>query len=173
MKKPKSCASVMLTFAVIIFFFFPLKISHAATATTSLTVNATVINNCTISTTPLAFGTYDPVVTHASANLEGTGTITITCTKGAVTTVGLDLGTNSLLPTTRRMTAGGGNFLNYEIYKDVGRSTVWGHSGLELLDTGTAPSKAPRSFSAFGRIPAAQDAAAGSYSDTVVATVNF
>lgn len=143
----------------------------AGTATTSLSVTATVANNCTISTAALAFGSYDPIVTHASANLDGTGTTTITCTKGAVTTVGLNLGSNAS-GSTRRM-ASGSNYLTYEIYKDSARTQVWGSSGADLYDTGTAPSKAPRTFTAYGRVTSAQDVPAASYADTVTATVNF
>ena len=75
--------------------------ASAPSASTSLNVTASVANNCTIGTNPLAFGAYDPVVAHASANLDGTGTVNITCNKGAVTTVGLDLGAN-LSGTIRR-----------------------------------------------------------------------
>jgi spore coat protein U-like protein len=35
------------------------------------------------------------------------------------------------------------------------------------------PSKTARNFTVYGRVPSNQDVAAGSYSDTVVATVNF
>ena len=67
----------------------------AATATASLSVTATVANNCSISTTALAFGSYDPVTTHASAPLDSTGTVVISCTKGAAATIGLNTGSNA------------------------------------------------------------------------------
>ena len=74
--------------------------------------------------------------------------------------------------TTRRM-AGGTDFLSYELYQDSSRSTVWG-SGVAAGETiVTAPSKAARTFTVYGRVPAGQDVAAGSYNDTVVATINF
>jgi len=76
--------------------------ASAATATTNLGVSATVTNNCTISTAALAFGSYDPVVTHAATNLDGTGTVTVACTKGVAPTVGLGLGSNAS-GSTRRM----------------------------------------------------------------------
>ena len=67
---------------------------HAATATANLGVAATVTNNCTISTVALTFGSYDPVVANASANLDGTGTVVVACTKGATATIGLGNGGN-------------------------------------------------------------------------------
>lgn len=144
----------------------------AASATANLAVSATVTNNCTITTAPLAFGSYDPVVAHASANLDGTGTVTVACTKGTAPTVGLGLGSNAS-GSVRRMSDGGSNYLTYELYQESGRTTVWSNSGAGLLSPVAAPSKAPRSFSVYGRVQSNQDVPAGSYSDTVVATVNF
>jgi spore coat protein U-like protein len=144
----------------------------AATATANLGVSATVTNNCTISTAALAFGSYDPVVAHASANLDGTGTVTVACTKGAVATVGLGLGSNAS-GSIRRMTNGATEYLSYELYRDAGRTTVWGNAGAELYSPGAAPSKVARNFTVYGRVASDQDVPAGNYNDTVVATVNF
>lgn len=146
--------------------------ASAATATANLGVSATVTNNCTISTAALAFGSYDPVVAHASANLDGTGTVIVACTKGATATIGLALGSNAS-GSVRRMKDSGTNYITYELYQDAGRTTVWGTAGAGLLSTGAAPSKAARNFTVYGRVPANQDVPAGSYNDTVVATVNF
>jgi spore coat protein U-like protein len=144
----------------------------AATATANLAVGASVANNCTISTSALAFGSYDPVVAHAAANLDGTGTVIVACTRGATSTVGLGLGANAS-GSTRRMTDGSTNYLSYELYSDSGRTTVWGNSGGALYNPGAAPSKVARNFTVYGRVTSNQDVPAGSYNDTVVATVNF
>ena len=98
--------------------------------------------------------------------------MTIACTKGATTTMGLSLGSNAS-GTTRRMTDGASNYLTYEIYQDSGRATVWGNSGAGLYTPAAAPSKTARSFTAYGRVTAGQDVPAASYTDTVTATVNF
>ena len=68
----------------------------------SLTVSATVSKNCTISTAPVTFGAYDSVTANATAPLDGIGTVTVTCTKGAAAKVGLNAGGNAQ-GTTRRM----------------------------------------------------------------------
>ena len=144
----------------------------AATATANLCVSATVTNNCTISTTALAFGSYDPVAANAATDLDGTGAVSVACTKGTTATVGLGLGSNAS-GSTRRMSDGSGNFLTYELYQDSGHITVWGAAGAGLLSPAAAPSKAARNFTVHGRVISNQDVTAGSYSDTVVATVNF
>jgi len=152
-------------------------LSWAGSASTSLSVTASVSNNCTISTAALAFGAYDPIVTNASTALDGTGTVTIACTKGASTTIGLDTGTHSgnASGTTRAMSDGAGSpsYLSYEIYQDSSRSTLWANSGGGLFTPAAAPSRAARSYTAYGRVPAGQDTPAGSFTDSVTATVNF
>ena len=141
-------------------------------ASASLAVSASVSKNCTITTAPVNFGAYDPVTANATAPLDAIGTVTVTCTKGAVAKVGLGLGSNAE-GTTRRMTGGAAAFLNYELYQDSGHSTIWGDTASTGLDIPAAPNRNPRNFSVYGRIAATQDAPVGSYTDTVVATVNF
>ena len=142
------------------------------TSSANLSVSANVVKNCTITTAPVAFGNYDPVAANATAPLDGVGTVTVTCTKGAPAKVGLGVGNNSQ-GTTRRMNGGTDAYLTYELYKDTGRATVWGDTIDTALDVPAAPNRNPRNFSVYGRVPQAQDATVGAYADTVVATVNF
>ncbi len=148
--------------------------SFAGSATSNFSVTASVANNCTISTAAISFGAYDPLVANASAPLDSTGSVTITCTKGATTTIGLNTGANgaNASGTTRAMKSGS-DYLSYEIYQDTGRTTVWGNSGGGLFTPAAAPDKNPRTFTTYGRVPSAQDVPTGSYTDTVTATVNF
>ena len=145
---------------------------EAASASANLATSATIGNNCTISTAAIAFGAYDPVGANAAADLDASGSLTVACTRGASATVGLALGANAS-GATRRMANGSGGYLTYELYQDAGRSTVWSDSGSGLYTPAAAPSKAPRVFTVYGRIPSNQDQPAGGYSDTVTATVNF
>ena len=141
------------------------------TASASLTVSATVTKNCTITTAPVSFGNYDSVTANATAPLDGIGTITVKCTKGAAAKVGLNPGADPT-GTTRRMKQGT-EYLTYELYKDPSRTTTWGDTATTALDIPAAPNQTPRDFTVYGRVPQAQEAAVGAYTDTVVATVNF
>ena len=143
----------------------------AQTATASLSVTATVAKNCSITTTAVAFGSYDPVVANAASPLDGTGSVVVTCTKGAGTRIDLGLGSNAS-GSVRRM-LGGTDLLTYELYTDSGRSTVWGSGAGAGQTIAAAPNKNPRTFTVYGRVPAGQDVGAASYADTVVATINF
>lgn len=148
----------------------------ATTATSNLAVTASVTANCTITTSPVAFGAYDPVSANASAALNGTGTLNVTCTSGASTTITLGQGSNADTGSTdaapaRRMKDGGTDFLSYSLYQDAGRSTVWGNTGgTGVANTGTGTQVA---VTVYGAVAAGQNVPAGSYSDTVVATVTF
>lgn len=148
----------------------------AADATSNLSATADVINNCSISTSPIAFGNYDPAVANAAAALDATGTVTVTCTMGAAATVKLGQGSNADTGSTDaapvRRLANGINFLSYQIYSDTGRITVWGNEATSDVDhTGTGELA---NLTVYGRIAAGQvTAPAGPYTDTVVATVTF
>ena len=144
----------------------------AGSATANLSVTATVGPNCTISTLPVAFPAYDPVVANASANDDGTGSVIVACTKGSTVTIGLGTGLN-VSAGQMRMKDATTDYLNYALYQDSGRATAWGTSGAGLLSPVAAPDKTARTFTVYGRIPSGQDVPAGSYTDTVVATVNF
>jgi spore coat protein U-like protein len=145
-------------------------VANAAVASEDLAVGAAVTAKCTISTSAIAFDPYDPIGTHAATPLDGDGSVTITCTKNKTATISLGAGLNAD-GTTRNM-SDGTNDLVYELYSDAGRLTVWNDGG-GVFNPGAAPSKAPRSFPVYGRVPANQDVPAGDYEDTVVATVNF
>ena len=145
--------------------------ASAATSTANFGVSATVGKNCTISTNALAFGTYDPVVANLSATLDGTGAVTVGCTRGAIASIALGSGSNAS-GSTRRMADGTGNYLVYELFSDSSHTTVW-NSGSGALTLTAAPSRATRDLTVYGRISGNQDVPAGTYADTVVATVNF
>jgi spore coat protein U-like protein len=152
--------------------------AFALTATANIAVSATVTTNCTIAANPLAFGTYDPAIANSGTALVQTTTLSVTCTQGATgVTIGLDAGQNAThaTGTTRAMTTGGGtpSYLSYEIYQDSARTTVWGNTGAAQVTLPTPSSNAAQTLTAYGRIPANESVPAGSYGDTVIATVNF
>jgi spore coat protein U-like protein len=144
----------------------------ASTATANLNVSASVAAVCTISTSPVAFGAYDPVVANAATNLNGTGTVTVACTKGAAATI--DLGNGGNLSGGSRRMSSGSDFLNYALYKDAARTLVWG-TGMAGGTTVAynAVSKAATAITVYGTVPQNQDVTAGSYNDVVLATINY
>jgi spore coat protein U-like protein len=150
------------------------RTASAGSATSSLTVTATVPAVCVLSAGTLAFGNYDPVGANATTPLAGTSTFNVTCTKNTAYTVTLGTGANSAsaVGTTRAMKdVGTGAFLSYEIYTNNTYATVWNTTNTM---GGTAASTSAIALTAYGRIPAGQNVpAAAGYTDTVVSTVNF
>jgi len=146
---------------------------EAQSATADLQVTANVAKNCTITTAPVNFGAYDPIVTNKGSNLDAAGGVTVTCTKGASAKVALNSGGHAAGSARRMQGTDAAAFLSYELYKDAGRTSVWGNDDATGLDVGAAPNGNPRTYSVYGRVASGQDAAVGNYSDIVVATVNF
>jgi spore coat protein U-like protein len=143
--------------------------SEAATATSSMGVSALVATGCTIVAAPLAFGTYDP---NSGSPNDATTTVTVLCTVGTPYNVGLNQGGGTgATVATRKMNNGTDN-LNYTLYKDSGRTTVWGNTVNTDTVSGTYTAlQAP--LTVYGRIPASQAVSAGIYGDTVTATITY
>ncbi len=161
--------------------------SMAWAGTSTLTAQASVNTNCAVAAAAVAFGTYDPITANAppasgGVDLNSTGSITITCVKGAAPTIGLSLGANAS-GSTRRMLSGASDFLIYELYQPPNNaagtacafpgSTVWGSAGGNLFSPTAAPAKTARIYNICGTAAAGQDPAIGTYADAVVATVTF
>ena len=149
--------------------------SHADKGTSVLSVSATVEHFCSIGTNPMTFGAYDGIVANASNALEATATITSTCTSGVEALItmnaGASAGSGSADAPVRRMTAGAGEYLVYQVYSDVARGTVWGNTaptGVALTGTGVS-----QTLTAYGSVPAAQPAAQGVYSDQLSVTITY
>ncbi len=159
----------ILSLAIITLISIP---AFAGTATANLNISASVSAVCTITTSPVAFGAYDPVVANASTDLTSSGSVNVACTKGATATIDLGNG-NNLSGGSRRMSSGS-DFMNYALYKDAARTQVWG-SALAGGTTAsyTAATKNSTAVTVYGTVPQAQDVTVGAYSDVVVATINY
>ncbi len=143
----------------------------------SLSVTASIDMSCTISTTALAFGDYEPGSTHATADLLATGGVTSTCTTGSSGNIKMGQGANadgeSSDPTPlRRMVATGDatSFLNYSVFSDTSRSVPWENStGVAYSGDGSA-----QTLVVYGSVEAGQTSAVvGSYTDTITVAINY
>jgi spore coat protein U-like protein len=175
-KQMRSARTLSLTGVLLLSIGAATTTDAASSAQQDLSVTASVTANCTIATSPVAFGAYDPITTNASTALDATGTVSVTCTSGASATVTLGQGANagtgsSDTAPVRRMNDGSTHYLNYSLFQDTGRNTVWGNTaGTGVASTGTGGQV---SLTVFGSVGAGQNVPAGSYIDTVTATVTF
>ena len=141
-------------------FFFP------GTVTTQMTVTATVLPNCLLSASNLAFGNY------AGALINSTSTISVTCTNTTPYNVGLNPGLATGATVTTRKMQNGANRLSYSLYQNSTHTTNWGNT----VNTDTEPgigSGAVQSLTVYGQLPAGQYVTPGNYSDTITATITY
>lgn len=140
--------------------------AQAATATATLSVSASIAGACTVGGSALSFGAYASTAASTTSS-----TIGVTCSNGTNATVTLNQGNNNnRVPASgTRALNNGTNYLGYDIYTDNTYTTVWNATNnLPVSSTGSAVN-----LTAFGRIPAGQNPATGSYNDTVTITVTF
>lgn len=138
--------------------------------------------NCTGTTTAADFGSYD---VFAAAADTTTGTIVVTCAKTAGDpasvsvsyTIGAATGSSNSYAT--RTMKNGTNSLAYNLYTTSALSIIWGNglSSTAIFPgsfslTNAAPSK-NRTHTTFGRVPALQDVAVGTYNDNLLVTITF
>src|SRR5690242_13034860 len=68
----------------------------------TVSVSTTVSANCTVTTSALNFGAYDPIGTQATNNLDvGTNQVSIACVRGSAPTIAFNLGLNASGATRR------------------------------------------------------------------------
>lgn len=124
---------------------------------------------CTIGASgALAFGTYDPL---SAVPLDTQSTLSYRCPRGQRVRISLDAGLSGAFA-AREMRMGSERLL-YNLFLDAARTAIWGDgTGGSGIGPGVVAQGSLGTVVAyvFGRIPAAQDAAAGLYTDTVRVT---
>ena len=151
--------------------------AQAATATTTFTVSATLLKNCTVSTaTGVVFGNYTPGTGNVAAN----NTVAVKCTKNTAFTVALNKGTTTGGTIAQRLMTDGaaGDTLQYNLYTTAAFTTVWGDgTGASVTQAGTGTGMATAvNFTAFGQLPdnaTNQAAPPNGYTDTITVTVTY
>ena len=140
---------------------------------------AGAVITCTFSSTPgMSFGPYND---SSAVATDSSTSVVVRCTRVLGTNnanVVLQVGPSAISGTiaTRQM-GSGANHMDYNLYRDGGRSQVWGQtSGVDTVSLNTGNigngSSVDVTFTLFGRIPALQNVNAGAYSDSVQLTVS-
>jgi spore coat protein U-like protein len=146
-----------------------MQASHAAVATTTFLVTATVGSSCTATAADLDFGTYDPL---SLIPATATTTVTVQCTLLSAYTLGLSAGTGSGATVAVRKMTKVADTLNYSLYQDATHLLVWG----ETIGTDTVAGVGTGlaiPHIVYGQIPAGQNVNTGIYNDTITVSVNY
>jgi spore coat protein U-like protein len=151
----------------------------AGTANGSFVVSATVLAVCQMSATAINFGTYIP---GNGTTLKANSTISIQCTSGTTApTLALNAGASGGTMANRLMAGPGSGKLQYNLYTSASYSTVFGDgtggSSTVPVTVGTNSFSVPVKVTVYGQFldSAANQraAAAGTYADTVTATLTY
>ncbi len=150
--------------------------ARALLAGSSLVVGAVLLTAlpalaaCTISTTGVSFGTYNM---FATSPLDSTGSVTYQCTGNSSVSVTLNRGGAASFNPRRMLN--GSQALNYNLYLDASRATIWGDGtgGTQRYSNTSVPRNQNVTVTIYGRVPASQDVSAGAYSNSITASINF
>lgn len=138
--------------------------SPAAPLQTTFQVTSNIPGSCSAATaTELAFDAYN------GAQKDEASTITVICTTGTTYEIGLNDGLHYSPPNRRMKHGSAAYYLNYELYRDAGRTSRWGSDDageLHMIGDGAA-----QAITVYGRIPAGQAGPVGNYTDTITVTV--
>lgn len=145
--------------------------SYAAQSSGAFAVTASVTASCTVSGTALGFGDFSAL----GGDVDGTSTLTATCTNGSPYTIGLSAGVSAgAAVNTRHLTHTDAiTLLNYNLSPVASGGINWDLIGGTTTKAGTGNGEA-QAHTVFGRIPGGQTSAiVGTYSDTITATIDF
>ncbi|MDR3414893.1 MAG: spore coat U domain-containing protein [Nevskia sp.] len=147
--------------------------AQATNKTATFLVSLTVSSDCSISANALPFGTATSAL--ATSPINQTTTLSVTCSNGTSYTLSLDKGTTTGSTVTARLLAGTGSnvqTVQYQLYSDSGRSTIWGDTSGGSTVSGTGSGSA-QSITIYGQVPAQTIPTADNYSSTETATITF
>lgn len=143
----------------------------ADTITTTFPVTAEIASTCnTVTATALDFGQYDPI---SGSVKDASSEIDVTCTNGTSFQIYLNGGVNGNITQRKLKADNSTDTLDYNLYTDAARSTVWGddNTGSSVADTGTG--SAVKKY-VYGRIAASQTGSStDTYADTITVTVDY
>ena len=144
-----------------------LKRGGGTIATGTVSVTALVSPICSVTAGTLGFGPYS-----GAASLTAAAAVTVNCSSGGTYQVALGAGGN-LSGGSRRMAGPASSFLAYQLFRDSARTLAWGDgSALGARVSGTGSGGA-QTLAVYGRIPAGQSVTVGSYTDSVLVTVEY
>jgi spore coat protein U-like protein len=143
--------------------------AEAATATGTLSLSITISATCSVvSASAINFG----MVTAIGANIDQTSTLTVNCSTTTPYNVGLSVGGGSGATYAARLMSNGANAVTYSLYRDAGRTLVWGETiGTDTVaGTGTA---ANQTITIYARVPPQTVPPPGAYTDNVTITITY
>jgi spore coat protein U-like protein len=153
----------------------PSRIGLLAVALLLATLRAEAASTCSlVSVTGITFGAYDPLEARPVTQV---GALTIRCSQAGTTPmlpIMIDLSAGNSGTYNFRHLRKGGDSLRYNLYLDPASTQVWGNGAGGSSHYPHLPSNnAETTLLIYGRILPGQNAAAGTYTDTITVTLSF
>ena len=125
---------------------------------------------CTVTARPVAFGNYNPFSTNP---LNRAGRITVVCNGMGTLTAALSSGQSGSYNPRYMISGSTSDQLDYNLYTTAARAIIFGDGtgGTQTVSKNFNNNRVR--ISVYGRIPALENIAPGSYSDSIVATISF
>ena len=137
--------------------------------TASFQVMAGINETCLVSASDLNFGE----VSSLASDVIGTSAVSVTCTTGLDYAVSLNGGLYGTIAARKMKIAGGTDTVDYNLYTNATRSTLWGDSTAGSVQAGDGTGAA-QALTVYGKVDAqASTPAAGTYTDTITVTVTY
>ena len=140
------------------------------TAEATFRVTARVNAVCEVTADNLDFGAYSA---QDGSPLRGESLLKATCTPGVSYQIGLNQGTSpGAAVEQRKMVSAASVALEYQLYSDSARSSIWGNTpGTDTVtDVGTG---LRQDHTVYGNVPAAQLVPADNYEDTITVRIYY
>jgi len=128
--------------------------------------------SCTISASPINFGS----VGNLAGAVNGSGNIQAQCSSGAPYTIALNAGsTTGNTIAVRRMSLGGvgAGVIQYQLYHPPGFTSIWGDGSGGSTVTNGSGNGAVQNYPINAQVPVQATPSAGTYQDTVTATISY
>lgn len=136
------------------------------------------VASCSVSASPLNFGSYSP---FSASPHDAVGNVRVSCSLIGLVSVNvsytIQLSTGSSGSFFPRELGAGSQTLQYNLYTNSARTTVWGNAsgGTAQVSDGYLLGllTVTRDYPVYALIPSGQNVPAGSYADTIVVTLNY
>lgn len=139
------------------------------TGNATLAATATLDKACTISATPLNFGSHP---SNFSSVVQSTSTINTACSKGSNYQIGLNNGQNAI-GATRRMKAADGSYISYELYNNSSYTQRWGSTKYTSEVVQGIATGQNQQATVYGQVQPQPGLKAATYEDTITVTVTY
>jgi len=147
---------------------------RAGEGTSKLAVQATLVDTCLVTATPMSFPSY----TAGAGPVYATATLNVRCTNGAQYAVGLSAGSTAGASFAQRLLADGASTLQYNLYLQSNHTSIWGDgsAGTSIIVGNSTGFGTPVPLTVYGEVPdtaANQAAGPGVYTDTILVVLTY